>query len=283
MKKIQLLVCAHKYDVNTRNGGIYTAIQVGKDLNLDLDLGYVNDNTGDNISDKNPNYCELTALFWGWKNIRDVEYFGLCHYRRYFNIDIRPDNIDKIINGYEMLVIDNGKCLSRHERANNLMLQTSQEDYYLFADTFLSMYPQYKDAFWTYFYDSKDSYPFQMFIAKKSLYDDYCSFMFPVLFELEKKLKAHGYTRQKRTMGYIGEWFLGLYIYCKKIKVKQVPLMMCQDNKVNQSKTQIVKSVIRRIAYRLVDIVHRPSKKIVIPDPVMVGFKNDRIQLNYFH
>lgn len=283
MKKIQLLVCAHKSDVNTRNGGIYSAIQVGKDLHTDLDLGYIYDNTGDNISDKNPNYCELTALYWGWKNIDDVEYLGLCHYRRYFNLDITPDNIENIIDGYDMLAIDNGKCLSRHERAYNLMLQTSQEDYYLFADTFLSMYPQYKDAFWTYFYDSKDSYPFQMFIAKKTLYDEYCEFMFPVLFELEKKMKSHGYSRQKRTMGYIGEWFLGLYIYCKQIRVKQVPLLMCSESICKHTLSYEIKLLIRRMVYGCLDIVHRPPREIVVPDPVMVGLKNDGIALNYLH
>lgn len=48
-----------------------------------LDLGYQKDNEGDNISAKNPYYCELTGIYYAWKNI-PAEYLGLVHYRRYF-------------------------------------------------------------------------------------------------------------------------------------------------------------------------------------------------------
>ena len=61
---------------------IYIPLQVGRALHEDY--GYLGDNTGDNISDKNPYYSELTGLYWIWKNYTDADYLGLCHYRRYF-------------------------------------------------------------------------------------------------------------------------------------------------------------------------------------------------------
>ena len=47
------------------------------------DIGYQKDNTRDNISVKNPFFCELTGLYWAWKNL-DADYIGLAHYRRHF-------------------------------------------------------------------------------------------------------------------------------------------------------------------------------------------------------
>lgn len=41
------------------------------------------DNTGDNISDRNRQMCELTAMYWIWKNA-DAEVVGIEHYRRRF-------------------------------------------------------------------------------------------------------------------------------------------------------------------------------------------------------
>ncbi len=60
---------------------VYLPLHVGAEGKADF--GYTKDNTGDNISVKNPNYCELTGLYWAWKNL-NCEYIGLCHYRRYF-------------------------------------------------------------------------------------------------------------------------------------------------------------------------------------------------------
>lgn len=84
--RVKILVACHKADPNIRQDDIYMPIQVGKALHPELDLGFQCDNTGDNISEKNGSYCELTALYWAWKNLKDIDYIGLCHYHRYFSI-----------------------------------------------------------------------------------------------------------------------------------------------------------------------------------------------------
>ena len=91
-EKLTILVCAHKPDEHIRNYPPYKAIQVGAALHPEMDLGFLKDNVGDNISEKNPKYCEWSALYWGWKNLNNVEYKGLAHYRRYFDIDINQEN-----------------------------------------------------------------------------------------------------------------------------------------------------------------------------------------------
>lgn len=75
------------------NSDFITPIQVGKAISGD-DLGFLGDHTGENISAKNPTFCELTALYWIWKNSDQIEseFIGLSHYRRYF---CRPEQIKK--------------------------------------------------------------------------------------------------------------------------------------------------------------------------------------------
>ena len=88
---IKILVAAHKKYWMPKDS-VYLPIQVGAALHPAL--GYVPDNTGYNISDKNPNYCELTALYWAWKNL-ECEYIGLCHYRRYFGHTVYSKDVEK--------------------------------------------------------------------------------------------------------------------------------------------------------------------------------------------
>ena len=82
---MKILVISHKnYDFPKNS--IYQPILVGAELSQ-KDLGILKDNLGENISVKNPYFCELTGLYWAFKNqsfLKDVEYIGLVHYRRYF-------------------------------------------------------------------------------------------------------------------------------------------------------------------------------------------------------
>lgn len=279
--KINILVCTHKPDPNTKNEGIYRAIQVGKALHPELDMGYLNDNIGDNISEKNPNWCELTALYWGWKNLNDTEYKGLCHYRRYFGIDISEDNIDQLIQGYDMITIHNTIIHKAKDELHKKIIQmTSREDFYLYLDTLFTLYPEHKDVIIKYFYDSRLSIPYTMFIAKNELYNNYCQFIFPVFFELEKRMKVHGYSRQKRAMGYFGETSLGLYIMIKKLKYKSVPLEM-NGNIVSYPNSLKYNLWVwfEKQLYNFMSFMDGVPQDIALPDDMKVGFKQDGIDI----
>lgn len=101
MSTIKILVCCHK-KTELPNNPIYLPIQVGKSR-TDLDLGIQTDNEingrkCDNISQYNNIYCEMTAVYWAWKNVKklypDIQYIGLCHYRRYFSANISKKHFD---------------------------------------------------------------------------------------------------------------------------------------------------------------------------------------------
>lgn len=80
----QIYVMTHKKIADIPNE-IYTPLHVGKEGKESL--GYIGDDTGDQISDKNDSYCELTGMYWLWKNL-DCDIIGICHYRRYFTKEV---------------------------------------------------------------------------------------------------------------------------------------------------------------------------------------------------
>ena len=77
---IKILIAMHK-PYWTPEDDVYLPLQVGSALHPHFLP--VTDDSGDNISAKNPGYCEMTGLYWAWKNLK-ADYVGLCHYRRYF-------------------------------------------------------------------------------------------------------------------------------------------------------------------------------------------------------
>jgi hypothetical protein len=92
MKNIKLLIAAHK-QYQMPADSIYFPLHVGAQGKEHI-TGFTPDNTGDNISTKNPYYCELTGLYWAWKNL-DADYIGLCHYRRYMIYRFKYNNPSK--------------------------------------------------------------------------------------------------------------------------------------------------------------------------------------------
>ena len=96
---------------------LFLPIQVGRAISS-VDLGIQGDDTGDNISWKNRNYCELTALYWAWKNLKEVDIIGLCHYRRYFLLKNNIFNIgvQKYVCGKPDIVCDEKRIISDLEK-----------------------------------------------------------------------------------------------------------------------------------------------------------------------
>lgn len=86
---IQILVVNHKPSYVADNA-LLKPIQVGAEIaGKKLPGMEYYDNSGDNISKSNQSYCEMTAVYWAWKNLK-ADYYGLFHYRRY--LSFAPDS-----------------------------------------------------------------------------------------------------------------------------------------------------------------------------------------------
>jgi lipopolysaccharide biosynthesis glycosyltransferase len=199
------------------------------------------DDTGDNISEKRLSYCELTVHYWAWKNVK-ADYYGFCHYRRYFSFkqpekqtpnifanvefDFFDDEMLSQINVNANFIIKemNGSpiALTTLFDARNVNVSTVYEQYkttpHLFVkdlDTLLEVIhdlsPEFDSAAEKYM-QSHFFYPCNMFIMKKRLFFRYCEWLFPILAECEKRIDASAYSEEDlRGVGHLGERCLGIF------------------------------------------------------------------------
>lgn len=79
---VKIIVCYHKLSSIIENV-VYLPVHVGKETSR-VSLPFKGDNEGENISDRNCLFCELTGLYWAWKNL-NADYMGLAHYRRLYS------------------------------------------------------------------------------------------------------------------------------------------------------------------------------------------------------
>ena len=235
MKNIKIIVAAHKkYDMPDNN--IYLPVFVGANGKEDID-GYRRDDTGDNISIKNPNFCELTGLHWAWKNL-DADYIGLVHYRRYFkgkkcnSKDIK-DRLASVLNDKQLeeLLKDVDVVLpkKRNYYIENLYSHYKHTTYVEPLDEtgkiIKEKYPDYEKEF-NNLKKRRSAHMFNMLIMKKEILDEYCKWLFNILFELEKRVDITQYDRfHARFIGRISELLLDVWINTNNIKYKEVKVI----------------------------------------------------------
>ena len=271
--KIKILVACHKADPAIRQDDIYMPIHVGKALHPELDLGFQGDDTGDNISERNGAYCELTAMYWAWKNLpKDVDIVGIAHYRRY--LDVSADRIVRNINCNRIILP--APIILGWSVAKELALWTSMEEVYLLVDILRGRYPDLVNLIDSYFFRSNKFYRLNMAIMSRSDFEDYCGFIFPILEELERySISRIGrYTRQKRVFGYIGEILIGLWIKMNNKKKRFVLVDGTDDKNVHR--------ILRNIRNNVAFFMTRPRH--ILPDlPVIIGLRNDGYSLKSFN
>lgn len=234
---IKILVAAHKR-YWMPDDSVYLPIQVGAALHPAL--GYIPDNTGDNISDKNPNYCELTALYWAWKNL-DCEYIGLCHYRRYFGHKVHAKDIKKKKEAiftkadYENLLTKYDVILPKKRNYYIETVRSQYEHAHFKKDLdetekiIAEKYPGYSDAF-TKVMNQRKLHILNMFVMKKPLFDEYCTWLFDILFELEKRTDLTSYdTYEARLFGFISERLFNVWLERQNLKTCEVPVVFLEN------------------------------------------------------
>lgn len=266
-KKTQIMVCCHKNDFVYRGNG-FLPIQVGKALSS-LDLGMTSDDTGENISDKNANYCELTAQYWLWKKDVDADFIGLNHYRRYF--DFRNHSHGYFFqNISETQATDSRLALPDLTRifqkcdiilSEPIVYPLSIEMQYALAhgkqdllqlrNTIMELYPEYIDAYDRFFNQNKISLC-NMFVMKKETFMDYSRWLFNILFTVEKKIKLSEDAYQRRIFGFMGERLLNVYAEHHKLRIAYRPILKISEERPLNKYKGILKRMINQLTFFIV-------------------------------
>lgn len=225
------IVCHKDIDLPKING--YIPIQVGNSsFNFD---GYVRDNTKENISEKNANYCELTAQYWIWKNTyADVK--GLVHYRRFFDdkfsiskkskLDniLNSEDIDRYLTEYD-LILPNKRNYYIETSYSHYIHAHKKEGLDITREVISEYFPKYLNSY-DMVLNRKKAHMFNMIIAKQKVFDEYSAWLFEVLGKVEERLNLSGWSKsESRVYGYISELLLDVWLNeHKNLKYKDLPV-----------------------------------------------------------
>lgn len=240
---IKIYMCCHKsYDSIPP---LCVPIQGGRAINPPID-GIEGDNTGDNISEKNREYCELTVQYYAWKN-ENCGAYGFCHYRRFFCFGkntkrpylafgkMSEGKIKKYLGTAEKateIISENDIVVTRSEDLGKTVrsyYETARHHYKEDMDLFLGVLSEKYPSLMPYaneYLSGNKQYLCNMFVMKKDIFNEYCSILFPVLEEFDKRKTLHGDFQSDRTDGYLGERFAGMFITyarAKGMKIFEVP------------------------------------------------------------
>lgn len=230
MREIEIFVATHK-PYRMPEDAIYVPLQVGAAGKARFLP--VTDDTGDNISEKNAGFCELTGLYWAWKQ-STAQVVGLAHYRRHFGRrSLSLDPWKRVLDraGAEALLDRARIILPKPQRYlietnfNQYAHAHHAKDLAAARCCMEALCPQYLPAFDSVM-KKTEGHRLNMMIMEKPVLDAYCEWLFSVLFLLETKIDSSGYDPyNRRVFGFIGERLLDVWLAHQKLTYAETPVV----------------------------------------------------------
>lgn len=227
--KVTVIVAAHK-PYAMPDDPLYLPLHVGAEGKEPF--GFAGDNTGENISAKNPTFCELTGLYWAWKNL-DADYVGLAHYRRHFGRKGRGEPLSRVLTEAEAVRLLAGKDgilpAKRKYYIETLYSHYAHtmhpEPLDITGEIIREKYPAYAEAF-EGLQKRTSAHMFNMLILRKNCLDAYCTWLFDILFELERRVDASAYDAfHARFFGRVSELLLDVWLSQQDLDLAEVPVI----------------------------------------------------------
>lgn len=241
--KVCIYVVGHKQFVMPVKDSLYIPLMVGKQCG-ELPEGWLSDDTGENIANKNPRYNELTGLYWIWKN-SNAEITGLCHYRRFFTkpsgkirniltgkpaslMDTR--SIQSILSSYDVILHNKTftpggnqyqLCARKHDSEKDRKSRLCKEILAIMDDSLKQMYPKDR-LLYEHVMNRRYAHLLNMLICRKEMLDRYCAWLFPLLYKTEEEIdRQFPGQAHLRCMGLMAERLLDVWILKEQLRVKE--------------------------------------------------------------
>lgn len=203
---------------------IYVPLHVGREGKEDL--GYIGDNLGENISDLNCLYGELTGLYWIWQNITDIDYIGFCHYRRYFlnksGIEMQRMDYLELLTRYDVIIPKHGICDEEYRvhygRAHNI------RDLEAVGRAVNKLYPDYYQSFQEAI-TGNIFYSGNLCVMSLPLLKAYAEWLFNIFAEAAQEIDVSGYDAyHRRVYGFLSEQMLYVFILKNQLSYVEAPV-----------------------------------------------------------
>ena len=241
------------------SGSEYIHIWAGKN-GAKNQKGFIGDDTGENISNKNKYYSELSGLYWVWKNMKS-DIVGSCHYRRYFTTSKLPfsyklkqllyypvgilkkrrgliytlnlkywkskiiseSKVAKLLKSYEAILPTHK--LFKYSVEEHYRRYHNIDDLVLVEDILKKQYPEYLESFKAIL-AGNTMFANNMFILKWDMFDELMNWLFSILFKFEDEINLDDYKNyQERIFGFLSERLITVWILHNNINYKELPLI----------------------------------------------------------
>lgn len=270
---VKIYTMTHKKFQEPEDRNLYIPLHVGRKNSEDL--GYLGDDTGENISDKNSLFGELTGVYWIWKNDRDSDYIGVCHYRRFF-VDsktrklLTKEQYEELLERYDVIVSNaleaEGTYEEEYGKAHNV------EDLHAVGRAIQKLYPKDYPVFQDIIHKSKGYYG-NLMVTGRERFMDYAKWLFSIFEEAGKEINVSSYDLyHKRVYGFLSEQLLLVWIRCREMKVYECPISITAEKaetvELKLAITQLVRqgdiAQARELYYEFLKI--RPDVKLELSD-----------------
>lgn len=257
----------HSSPAVTFRNDVIVPIQVGRVI-ASQQLDMIGDDAGDNISERNRRYCELTSQYWAWKNDKESDYFGFMHYRRFLDFEptaervvtphgvivdrftqdfvddfgLQPEAVLRETVGFDIILPELYDISASMPSENTVEKQYKTaphhfaKDYELAREAVRRLDPNCVKFFNRVSADNK-FFAANIFVMSRKYFNEYCEWLFPILDDIDSHIDYKNYTIQEaRVVGYLAERLLNVFVMKKRatvpdLKVKTLRRVFLADAK----------------------------------------------------